>query len=99
MKQQLQELQAALQLLHELVPTAAVVAIIVNPNNPQADQTVSRLTPVALPPGRLSAATAPVLTGSSPVLNTIGIVAVAALAAAVVGPPPTRMIAATPSRS
>ena len=42
---------------------------------------------MALPPGRLSAATAPVLTGSSPVLNTIGIVAVAALAAVGSQPP------------
>jgi ABC-type uncharacterized transport system substrate-binding protein len=32
-----------LQLLHELVPTAAVVAIIVNPNNPQADQQLQEL--------------------------------------------------------
>jgi putative ABC transport system substrate-binding protein len=32
-----------LQLLHELVPTAAVVAIILNPNNPQADQQLQEL--------------------------------------------------------
>src|SRR5262245_13506347 len=32
-----------LQLLHELVPTAAVVAIIVNPNNSQADQQLQEL--------------------------------------------------------
>jgi putative tryptophan/tyrosine transport system substrate-binding protein len=32
-----------LQLLHELVPTAAIVAIIVNPNNPQADQQLQEL--------------------------------------------------------
>jgi ABC-type uncharacterized transport system substrate-binding protein len=32
-----------LQLLHELVPTAAVIAIIVNPNNPQADQQLQEL--------------------------------------------------------
>jgi ABC-type uncharacterized transport system substrate-binding protein len=32
-----------LQLLHELVPTAAVVAIIVNPNNPQADEQLQEL--------------------------------------------------------
>jgi ABC-type uncharacterized transport system substrate-binding protein len=32
-----------LQLLHELVPSAAVVAIIVNPNNPQADQQLQEL--------------------------------------------------------
>jgi putative tryptophan/tyrosine transport system substrate-binding protein len=32
-----------LQLLHELVPTAAIVALIVNPNNPQADQQLQEL--------------------------------------------------------
>jgi putative ABC transport system substrate-binding protein len=32
-----------LQLLHELMPNAAVVAIIVNPNNPQADQQLQEL--------------------------------------------------------
>jgi len=32
-----------LQLLHELVPSAAVVAIIVNPKNPQADQQLQEL--------------------------------------------------------
>jgi putative tryptophan/tyrosine transport system substrate-binding protein len=32
-----------LQLLHELVPTAAIVAIIVNPNNPQADRQLQEL--------------------------------------------------------
>ena len=37
--------------------------------------------PVALPPGRARLATRPSLTGSSPTMNTIGIVVVAALAA------------------
>jgi hypothetical protein len=37
--------------------------------------------PVALPPGRLRLATSPNLTGSSLLVNTIGIVAVACLAA------------------
>jgi len=32
-----------LQLLHELMPNAAVVAIIVNPNNPQADEQMQEL--------------------------------------------------------
>ena len=40
-----------------------------------------KFTPVILPPGRLMLATRPDLTGSLPVKNTIGIVAVAALAA------------------
>src|SRR5262245_57019256 len=39
-----------------------------------------KLTPVTLPPGRFSLATSPKLTGSEPVVNTIGIVLVAALA-------------------
>ena len=39
-----------------------------------------KTTPVTLPPGRLRLATRPVLTGSMPVVKTIGIVAVAALA-------------------
>ena len=32
-----------LQLLHELIPNAAVVAIMVNPNNPQADEQLQEL--------------------------------------------------------
>src|ERR1700730_17777551 len=40
-----------------------------------------KLTPVMLPPGRLRLATEPSLTGSSPLLKTMGIVVVAALAA------------------
>jgi putative ABC transport system substrate-binding protein len=32
-----------LQLLHELMPNAAVVAIILNPNNPQADEQLQEL--------------------------------------------------------
>src|SRR5262249_41562284 len=39
------------------------------------------LTPVALPPGRLKLATRPYWTGSDPLVNTMGIVAVAAFAA------------------
>ena len=39
------------------------------------------LTPVALPPGWLKLATRPKVTGSPPVVKTIGIVGVAALAA------------------
>jgi hypothetical protein len=38
-------------------------------------------TPVRLPPGRLKLSTRPVLTGSAPVMNTIGMVLVAAFAA------------------
>ena len=43
------------------------------------------LTPVALPPGRFKLATRPSLIGSSPVVNTIGTVEVAALAARAAG--------------
>ena len=45
------------------------------------------LTPVTLPSGRFKLETIPDLTGSSPAVNTIGIVAVAALAAKAVPPP------------
>jgi hypothetical protein len=40
-----------------------------------------KVTPVTLAPGRLKLATRPTSTGSTPVTNTTGIVAVAALAA------------------
>jgi len=46
-----------------------------------AKSVVVKTTPVTLPPGRLRLATKPVLTGSKPVVKTIGIVAVAALTA------------------
>ena len=46
---------------------------------------VKTLTPVRLPPGRLKLSTRPVLTGSAPVTNTIGMVLVAAFAAADAG--------------
>src|SRR4029077_16304480 len=39
-----------------------------------------KLTPVTLPPGRLRLGTKPSLTGSLPVMNTMGMLAVAALA-------------------
>src|SRR5262249_1584295 len=44
------------------------------------DAVERKLTPVALPPGRLRLATRPLMTGSSPVTTTIGTVVVAALA-------------------
>ena len=43
------------------------------------------LTPVMLPPGRFKLATRPNLIGSSAVVNTMGIIAVAALAACAAG--------------
>src|SRR5215467_321907 len=49
---------------------------------------VNRLTPVILPPGRLTLATNPTSTGSLPIMKTIGIVAVAALTANTGGFPP-----------
>ena len=48
---------------------------------------VRKLTPVTLPPGRARLATRANLTGSSPVMNAMGIVDVAALAAIVAGAP------------
>ena len=49
----------------------------------------SKLTPVALPPGRLRLVTKPNLTGSCPTMNTSGIVTDAAFAANASGSPPT----------
>src|SRR5437870_11595597 len=43
--------------------------------------TVWKLTPVALPPGRLRLGTRPIATGSLPIAKTIGMVVVAALVA------------------
>src|SRR6516225_4933534 len=57
-----------------------------------------KLTPVALPPGRARLATRPSLTGSSPALKTIGIVAVAALAASA-ATTPSAAITATRRRT
>src|SRR6516225_6609165 len=51
--------------------------------------------PVRLPPGLLRATTRPAFTGSAPVLNTMGIVAVASLAANTVGKLPVAAITAT----
>jgi hypothetical protein len=53
---------------------------------------VSALMPVILPPGRLRLATMPSLIGSPPMLNTIGIVLVAPLAASGAGAPPCATI-------
>ena len=50
--------------------------------------------PVAFPPGRLKLSTSPALIGSRPMPNTMGIVAVACLAA--IAAPPTPAITATP---
>jgi hypothetical protein len=47
------------------------------------------------PPGRLRLATSPVSTGSPPIVKTIGIVVVAALAASGDGSPPVAAITAT----
>ena len=56
---------------------------------------VKKVTPVTLPPGRLRLVTSPDTTGSLPIAKTIGIVAVAALAASAVGVPLTAAITAT----
>ena len=60
---------------------------------------VSRLMPVAFPPGRLRLATNPILTGSPPVVNTIGIEDVAAFAATTDGSPPVVTSTATRLRT
>jgi hypothetical protein len=46
-----------------------------------ATSTFKLVTPVRLPPGRIKLATSPTLTGSTAIAKTIGMVAVAALAA------------------
>src|SRR5262249_53664027 len=70
-----------------------------NPSRFASGTVVKRLTPVALPPGRLRLATKPILTGSPPTVNTIGIVEVAALAASAEGSPPVVARTATPCRT
>src|SRR5260370_17502793 len=63
--------------------------------------TVWKLTPVALPPGRLRLGTRPIATGSLPIAKTIGMVVAAALVASDAatrradhGPPPPDQIRA-----
>src|SRR6516225_2509730 len=51
------------------------------PSRFATSSTVWKLTPGALPPGRLRLATRPIATGSVPIAKTIGMVVVAALAA------------------
>src|SRR5262245_13928535 len=58
-----------------------------------------KLTPVKLPPGRARLATRPSLTGSSPTMKAMGIVAVAALAVDVTAMPPLVAITATCRRT
>ena len=50
-------------------------------------------TPVTLPLGWLRLATSPAVTGSTPIVNTIGMVYVTALAAKAAGGPPVGMTA------
>ena len=54
---------------------------------------VNRLTPVALPPGRLKLATTPSWTGSPAETKTIGIVVVAAFVARTLGVLPAKITA------
>ena len=58
-----------------------------------------KVTPVTLPPGRLRLATRPIATGSLPPVKTIGIVAVADLAASAAAVPPVATITATLRRT
>jgi hypothetical protein len=59
------------------------------------NSTASEVAPVMLPPGRLRLVTSPTATGSPEVTNTIGMVAVAALAASAGGVPANAAITAT----
>ena len=65
----------------------------------EVSSALNQLIPVRLPPGRLRLATRPTLTGSTPLVNTIGIVAVDAFAASAALLPPVAAIAATPRRT
>ena len=56
---------------------------------------LNQLTPVMFPPGRLKLSTRPALTGSPPKVKTIGMVAVAALAASTDRTPPAATITVT----
>src|SRR5262245_32979039 len=65
-----------------LLTTKAIVPGLGNSSRTSAKRfgpssPVNRLTPVALPPGRLKLTARPIWTGSNPLVNTIGIVAVA----------------------
>src|SRR5262249_45112651 len=60
---------------------------------------VSRVTPVMLAPGRLKLSTRPLLTGSPPNPNTMGMVDVARLAANADGSPPAVVSTATEPRA
>ena len=51
-----------------------------NPNCLATSKLDKKLTPVTFPPGQLRLATSPNCTGSAPIVNTIGMVEVAALA-------------------
>jgi hypothetical protein len=66
------------------------------PNRFASIRLVDVMIPVALPPGRLMLSTSPVLTGSPPTANTMGIVEVARFAAIAEGSPPTAVIIETP---
>src|SRR6266481_9397548 len=68
----------AAYLVHYMAPGASSRNIS---NCFATSSTVWKLTPVALPPGRLRLGTRPIATGSLPIAKTIGMVVVAALAA------------------
>src|SRR6516164_2071547 len=63
------------------------------------DSLPNQLTPVTLLPGRLRLVTRPTLIGSAPLVKTVGISAVAALAANAELLPPTAAITATCRRT
>ena len=64
-----------------------------NSNRFDPSELIRNVTPVIFPPGRLRLATRPILTGSAPSEKTIGIVAVAALAASAEAVSPAMIIA------
>jgi len=62
-----------------------------NSNRFEPSSLLKKLTPVTFPPGLLRLGTRPSSTGLPPLVNTIGIVVVAALAATTAGGAPARI--------
>ena len=89
----------AVSALFGLTSRATVVALGANScsraNRFGPSSALNQLTPVTLPPGRLRLATKPYLRGSSLLVNTMGIVLVAALAAIAGLLPPVATITLT----
>jgi hypothetical protein len=73
-----------------LVPAAGTIAVLINPNNANAERDCIK--PVTLPPGRPRLSTKPAPTGSATFTNTIGTIRVACNNAAKPAVPLARMM-------